>query len=449
MLQQQAETALHEAQQQGPRTSVTFHDDIEDMRADDVALEAELRRAIDRRELEVQYQPIVHLLSREVAGFEALARWRHPVRGLLAPSEFIGLAEQAGLIREVGDIVLAEAIRQMGIWQRVLTRNRPVFMAINVSADQLSDTGFQDRVNMLVAREGVLPYAIKIEITESVVMRFPERAQQLIHRLRSLGMGVACDDFGTGYSNLASLRELPFDTLKMDRSFLSGDGLQGRGGVILQSVVNMAHSLGMQVVAEGIETEEQAQHLLLLGCELGQGYALGHPMTAREIHGLLAVLPVMVPVTPKPSVPALTPPIGSAPMAPRPSSLAVEPDVEPEELPSIFPRAATAQATCEKTGRKKAGRKKAGCKKAGIKTRSRQSSTQEGHGQGQEVRKAPIAQPCPASVDRRRGSTPSLAKALRCFSGQSGANSNSPSASQCSQLLRMISVSSCPGDQPA
>ena len=340
VLQQQAETALHEAQQQGPRTALVFHDNIEDLRADDVALESELRRAIDRREIEVQYQPIVHLLSREVAGLEALARWRHPVRGLLAPSEFIGMAEQAGLIREVGDIVLAEAIRQMGIWQRVLTRNRPVFMAINVSADQLSDTGFLDRVNMIVTREGVLPHAVKIEITESVVMRFPERAQQLIHRLRSLGMGVACDDFGTGYSNLASLRELPFDTLKMDRSFLSGDGLQGRGILILQSVISMAHSLGMEVVAEGIESEEQAQRLLALGCELGQGYALGHPMAARDVHALLAVLPVMIPVAPKSFAPVLTPPVGLAPMAPRTAVMTLEGDdeeeEEPEELPSIF-----------------------------------------------------------------------------------------------------------------
>ena len=136
------------------------------------------------------------------------------------------MAEQAGLIREIGDLVLSEAVRQMGIWQRVLTRNRPVFMAINVSADQLSDPRLSWTASTcIVAREGVLPYAIKIEITESVVMRFPERARQLIQRLRALGIGVACDDFGTGFSNLASLRELAFDTLKMDRSFIAGDGL--------------------------------------------------------------------------------------------------------------------------------------------------------------------------------------------------------------------------------
>ena len=339
ILQQQAETALHEAQAQGPRNIATFHENLTDDRADNVALENDLRRAIERHEVEVHYQPILHLVTREVAGFEALARWRHPVRGLLQPSEFIGMAEQAGMIREIGDMVLAEAVRQMGIWQRVLTRNRFVFMAVNVSADQLSDTGFMDRLNSIIAREGVLPHAIKIEITESVVMRFPERARNLIQRLRNLGIGVACDDFGTGFSNLASLRELAFDTLKMDRSFIAGEGLQGRGGVILQSVISMAHSLGMTVVAEGIEKEEQVQHLLNLGCELGQGFALGNPMAARDVHGLLAVLPVVTSQTFKPFVPSEAPAIGEAPMAPR-ADFEVEDefieDMEPEELPSIF-----------------------------------------------------------------------------------------------------------------
>jgi diguanylate cyclase (GGDEF)-like protein len=336
-LHQQAERALHEAQGHGPRSIAVFHEEITDKRADNVTLESDLRRAIDRHEIEVHYQPIMNLLSREVAGFEALARWQHPVRGILPPVEFIGMAEQAGMIREVGDLVLAEAVRQMGIWQRVLTRNRPVFMAINVSSDQLSDTGFLDRLTSIIAREGVLPYAIKIEITESVAMRFPERARQLIQRLIALGIGVACDDFGTGFSNLSSLREFSFDTLKIDRSFITGDGLYNRGGVILQSIISMAHSLGMVVVAEGVETEDQAQHLLMLGCELGQGYALAQPMAARDIHGLLAVLPVVSSPTPKPFVPALSPALGMAPMAPRHDEAEeFEEDVEPEELPSLF-----------------------------------------------------------------------------------------------------------------
>jgi diguanylate cyclase (GGDEF)-like protein len=330
-LHQQAETALHEAQSKGPRTVVLYHSEISDVRADKVELEGDLRRAIDRREIEVHYQPIINLLTRDVAGFEALARWQHPKRGLLQPSEFIGLAEQAGMISEIGELVLQESVRQMGIWQRVLTRNRPVFMAINVSAEQLSDTGFIDRLTSTLAREGVLPHAAKIEITESVVMRFPERSRQLIGRLRNLGIGVACDDFGTGFSNLASLRDLNFDTLKMDRSFINTDGLQGRGGVILQSVVDMAHRLGMMVVAEGIESEEQAQHLLLMGCELGQGYHLSPPLVARDVHQLLAVLPVVrTTAYDEPEEPSMQ----DEPLAD--DEYYMEDDIEPEELPSLF-----------------------------------------------------------------------------------------------------------------
>jgi diguanylate cyclase (GGDEF)-like protein/PAS domain S-box-containing protein len=337
-LQAQAERALHEAQAAGPRSVAIYHDAIDDTRAENVALEGDLRRAIERREIEVYYQPIINLMTRDVAGLEALARWRHPARGLLQPSEFIGLAEESGMINEVGDLVLTEALRQMGIWQRVLTRNRPVFLSINVSADQLSDTGFLDRLSVLIGREGILPYSIKIEITESVVMRFPERAKQMIQRLRALGVGVACDDFGTGFSNLASLRDLNFDTLKMDRSFIVGGGLQGRGSVILQSVISMAHSLGTTVVAEGIESEEQAQHLMLMGCELGQGYYLGAAMAARDVQTLLAVLPAFI-QQPPPIVEDV-PAVGAAPMAPRITVLEtdVEPtyESEPEFLPSIF-----------------------------------------------------------------------------------------------------------------
>jgi diguanylate cyclase (GGDEF)-like protein/PAS domain S-box-containing protein len=365
-LQQQAEKALHEAQGQGPRSIVTFHEDIEDERADTVALEADLRRAIDRHEIEVQYQPIVDLVTRNVVGLEALARWRHPQRGLLPPSDFIGMAEQAGMIREIGDIVLAEAIRQMGIWQRVLTRNRPVYVAVNVSADQLSDTGFMDRLNSLISREGVLPQAVKIEITESVVMRFPERARQLVQRLRHLGIGVACDDFGTGFSNLASLRELAFDTLKMDRSFITGEGMEGRGSIILQSVINMAHSLGMAVIAEGVEKPEQVSHLLLLGCQWGQGFALGQPMPARDIHGLLAVLPVIEQSALPPYAEQEAPPVGEAPLALR--SVIVDEDYgEPEELPSLFAVYNQKQDVKRAKPKVKAARKKPAVKKSKAK----------------------------------------------------------------------------------
>ena len=341
-LRKQAASALHAAQTGAQRTVKFFDAEMKDERADNVALEADLRRAIDRHEIEVHYQPLIHLPTGSIAGLEALARWNHPTRGALSPSEFIGMAEEAGLISEIGDLILGEAARQLGIWQRTLIRNTAVYLAVNVSADQLSDTGFLDRLEAIISREGLAPQSLKIELTESVVMRFPERTRQLMAKLRAIGVGVACDDFGTGFSNLASLRDLHFDTLKIDKSFIDAEALDARGGIILAKVVELAHSLGMVVVAEGIEDERQLDLLLDLGCDLAQGYLLGEPKPARELTNLLAIFPpVQAPVIaqshgPKP---------GEAPMAPRgklwPRELFELPDhagdqqFEPEELPSF------------------------------------------------------------------------------------------------------------------
>ncbi len=300
----QAATALHEAQKQGGRQTVRVYQPTDQtVRNTHVALEAELRRSIERNEIEVLYQPIIDLESRGVAGLEALARWRHPQEGLLQPSRFIALAEQAGMMPEITAIVLAEAARQMGIWQRTVIRNRPVYVAVNMPADQLSDTGFVERLRGIMNREGLLPQSIKIEITESVAMRHLDRARQFIGRLKALGIGVACDDFGTGFSSLASLRDLPFDTLKIDRSFLLPDAIEGRGGVILDTVVALAHNLDMTVVAEGIESEAQAERVQALGCDLGQGFYFAEPLDAAQVKDLLLVLPQAVtPRSPRPSV---------------------------------------------------------------------------------------------------------------------------------------------------
>ncbi len=351
-LRKQAASALHAAQADGKRSVKFFNEDMKDERADNVALEADLRRAIDRHQIEVHYQPLIHLSTGSVAGLEALARWNHPTRGPLSPSEFIGMAEEAGLINEIGDIILSEAARQLGIWRRTLIRNSPVYVAVNVSADQLSDTNFLDRLEAIISKEGLPPQSLKIELTESVVMRFPERTRQLIVKLRAIGVGVACDDFGTGFSNLASLRDLHFDTLKMDKSFIAAEALDGRGGLILSTVVELAHSLGMVVVAEGVETEDQLDMLLLLGCDLGQGYLLGEPKPARELTNLLAIFPpVQTPVVAQ----QLGPKPGEAPLAPRAprvkiwpregielskldieSDIEPDPYIEPEELPSLY-----------------------------------------------------------------------------------------------------------------
>jgi EAL domain-containing protein (putative c-di-GMP-specific phosphodiesterase class I) len=218
-------------------------------------------------------------------------RWRHPLLGLLAPESFIGLAEQTGLIRDIGRAVINEAARQLGIWQRAFRPAEPVFVAVNVSSAQLIDTTLVDDIKQVLHREGVYHQSLKIEITESLVMQFPERAAQILERLRELGVGLACDDFGTGYSSLSTLRKLPFDTLKIDKSFIEADAADERASIILQAIMAMAHALGLTIVAEGIENQEQVDRLGELACDLGQGYFIGPPMTARQVNDALAGLP--------------------------------------------------------------------------------------------------------------------------------------------------------------
>jgi diguanylate cyclase (GGDEF)-like protein len=340
MLQQQAASALLESRRRGGAQSVTFDSSLKDERAAQLALESDLRLAMSSDEIEVLYQPITYLDTMDIAGFEALARWRHPTQGLLPPAQFIDMAEQAGMISEIGQIVMAQAARQLGIWQRVLRRDRSFFISVNVSPSHLMAPNFLEQVQLILSREGLNPNTLKIEVTESVIMRHPERAARLFESLKSLGVGLACDDFGTGFSSLSSLRDLPFDTLKIDRSFIAPESFDNRSGMIITTITDLAHSLGMAVVAEGIENQSQVDKLAALGCDLGQGYLIGQPMAATEVTDMLAVLPrVVATVLPKPlnfdfmeSAPLLPAP-GHAPLAPRYTATFEE---EPQELPSIF-----------------------------------------------------------------------------------------------------------------
>ncbi len=344
----QAASALHAAQLQGPGTTAVFDSSMRDDRAAEVALESDLRRAIGRAEIEVHYQPIMQLSTLDIIGFEALARWRHPQLGLVAPENFISAAERTGIISELGQFVLSEASRQLGQWQRTLFRNRPVFVAVNVSATQFLSEDFLGQIQHILAREQLQPGSLKIEVTESVIVRYPERVERLFTHLRGHGIGLACDDFGAGFSSLSSLRDLQFDTLKMDRSFISGDVIDPRTAQIISTILELARGLGMLVVAEGIENQNHIEQLAALGCDLGQGFFLGVPVTAEELDMLLA------PSAPATSYPrpngfvsnnlirhdiSLAPPPGLAPLAPR--AVVVEPEPEtpppkPQRLPSIF-----------------------------------------------------------------------------------------------------------------
>jgi diguanylate cyclase (GGDEF)-like protein/PAS domain S-box-containing protein len=290
-LMKNASIALYEARRKGRQAVELFVPNMVDARTELVILEAELRRALERNEFEVHYQPIARLADMQLAGFEALVRWRHPVMGLLAPESFIGLAEETGMIRDIGRVVLNEAGRQLGIWQRAYRTTEPAFVAVNLSSSQLIEPSLLDDVKQIIGREGLSRGSLKIEVTESLVMQYPERAVQILERFRELGVGLSCDDFGTGYSSLSSLRKLPFDTLKVDRSFISQEGQEQRAQIILSAIVAMGHELGLTVVAEGIETQEQVDRLGELGCDYGQGFFIGKPMSAKQVNDALAGLP--------------------------------------------------------------------------------------------------------------------------------------------------------------
>ncbi len=289
-----AEIALYEAKRRGKSKAELFDSSMSDDRSALIDLEAELRRAVRRDEMEVLYQPITRLEDEELAGFEALIRWRHPERGLLMPEEFISIAEENGLIEDLGRFVLNEAARQLGIWQRAFRPKEPLFVSINMSHAELLGRGVVDEVQALLNREDIEPGTLKIEITESMVMQNPALSIQVLQRLKSLGVSLACDDFGTGYSSLATLQRLPFDVLKLDKSFLEAGPEDETAATILETIIELAGKLDMVVVAEGVEESAQADRLRELGCELAQGYYYGEPMTTRKVIDALGGSPILM-----------------------------------------------------------------------------------------------------------------------------------------------------------
>jgi len=256
-------------------------------KTDRLALESELRRALERQEITILYQPIVRLEDRSVAGFEALARWDHPKMGRMSPADFISIAEEIGLIVDLGLFALERTAQQLSIWQRSARTREPLFASVNVSSRQLLRQDLIHDLRTVLTRSGLARGTLKLELTESLVMENPEHAAQMLHRMRELGAGLALDDFGTGHSSLAYLQRFPFDTIKIDQTFVRATN-KGRRPVILRSIIALAHDLGMQVVAEGAETDSDAVELYQLGCEYAQGFAFGEPMSAEAARDLLA-----------------------------------------------------------------------------------------------------------------------------------------------------------------
>ena len=281
-----AEIAMRYAKRVGGNRIEVFRPGMRAQRSDRLALESDLRRALSRGEIKVYFQPIVRLEDRTVAGFEALLRWDHPRLGRLGPDVFIPIAEETGVIVELGVFVLERTARELAAWQKALDVDPPIFASVNVSSRQLLRHDLLQDVKNALSRSDVIRSTLKLELTESLVMENPEYAAQILTRIKALGAGLSLDDFGTGYSSLSYLQRFPFDTIKIDRSFVQQNG-SGARPVILRSIVAMAHDLGMEVVAEGAETESDAIELYQLGCEFAQGYAFGHPISALEARKLV------------------------------------------------------------------------------------------------------------------------------------------------------------------
>jgi len=256
-------------------------------------LEADLRHAIERKEFSVHYQPQLELPTGRIAGWEALVRWMHPERGPIPPAAFLSVAEETGLIFQIGSLVLNEACRQAKEWHEQLPDAiAPLKMSVNISARQLQrpDELVREVVQAL-EKVGLPPDSLVLEITESMLMGDAEHNADVLGKLKALGIRIAVDDFGTGYSNLAYLKRFPVDTLKVDKSFVDGLVENSEDAAIVEAVVSLARALGMNTVAEGIETSGQASRLRDLGCELGQGYYFFEPLPATEASALLDASP--------------------------------------------------------------------------------------------------------------------------------------------------------------
>jgi diguanylate cyclase (GGDEF)-like protein len=286
-----ASIAMVEAKRAGGARCVVFDQAMRERAARRADIESDLRQALVDDQLFVVYQPVVGLSAdggTDIgAGVEALVRWRHPVRGIVPPFEFIQVAEESGLICALGDFVLRRACRDFAGWQRALGACAPRLLAVNLSRAQLAEPGWPDVVRDVLAQNGMRPAQLQLEVTESLAAQ-DQQVQQRLHELKAIGVTLALDDFGTGYSSLSSLHQLPVDTVKIDRSFVCQADTSHHHRVLIEATVKVAQSLGMSTVAEGIETEAQAAAVRAQACAKGQGYLFSRPLTSDDLLDWLA-----------------------------------------------------------------------------------------------------------------------------------------------------------------
>lgn len=287
-----ADTALYRAKELGRGRYIVFDSKMHDAVLVQLDVENGLRNACRNNELRLHYQPILSLSSEAIIGFEALVRWQHPHRGLLPPAEFIPVAEETGLIIQLGEWVLREACRQMAKWGDCYPAARNLFISINLSPKQFGSPGLGQLINDVLKENGLNPASLHLEITENAILKEPEKVKPMLDLWRKTGIRVLLDDFGTGYSPLTNLTTYPVDFLKIDRSFVSSMSSSPGSVHIVRAVVSLARILEISVIAEGAETAEQVDALRNIGCDLVQGYFIAHPMDADKAEMLIAGLPI-------------------------------------------------------------------------------------------------------------------------------------------------------------
>jgi diguanylate cyclase (GGDEF)-like protein/PAS domain S-box-containing protein len=287
-----ADIAMYRAKAGGKARYEIFDRDMHQSAVTLLKLETELRRAVQRGDFVMHYQPIVSLGHGRIVGFEGLVRWEHPQRGLVSPTQFIAIAEETGLIVPLGWWVLREACSQTREWQDRFDLDPPLWVSVNMSGKLFMKTGMVDHLLRILEETGLEPRSLRLEVTENVVMDHADVAIRNLMELRALGVQLSIDDFGTGYSSLSYLQRFHYDELKIDRSFVSKLGQAGDSRAIVETILNLANSLGIGVVAEGIETADQVDRLRQMQCPHGQGYWFSRPLNAPAAAELIAAAPI-------------------------------------------------------------------------------------------------------------------------------------------------------------
>ncbi|MES1025992.1 EAL domain-containing protein [Gloeocapsa sp. BRSZ] len=292
-----ADIAMYQAKEQGKARYAIFDQEMYQKTLKLLRLESDLRQALERQEFCLHYQPIISLTTGKLTGFEALIRWRHPQRGLISPTNFISVAEDIGLIVTIGEWVLQEACRQLHVWQAQFPHLMPLKLSVNIAGQQIREPNFIHQIDRVLTETGLDGSYLQLEITESTLIEYAQETVRTLLEIRSRRIQLSIDDFGQGYSSLSYLHRFPINSLKIDRSFVSGMHSNGENYEIVRTITTLAHILGMNVVAEGVETPEQFSVLRTLGCEFGQGYLFARSLNCASATALMANNPQWLELT--------------------------------------------------------------------------------------------------------------------------------------------------------